>query len=494
MLLSAHSRHFALRVFLLILSFVLNSRLLAAQQQEPGAQEPPIDNTDPKPAGRSPYPVIDPEENDQGQDLQADFNPLTGLEAGTLGTPNLRHSYWLAGVQFGSSIQSQPINGSGSSGWFSDNYFLGNFSLLKASSRSEFAVNYSGGGFVSTNSGSQASGTSEGAAAQQLALQETIRTQRWLIQAVDQFSYLPQSSFGFGIGTNLGVPGVGGIGNSLGSTIPGIGGIATPNQGIYATVGPIYSNTGILQATYTISRRSSVTFAGSYGILRFVDPGNVDQDSILGTIGYNYKLTSKDTIGVVYLFSAYHFPGEPQAFGNHAVALAYGRKITGRLVLQLTGGPQVSTYRIPIGTSSQEVGFYATGNLTYAMGRKGSISTIYTHGLSGGSGVFSGSNSDQVTFTASRNLSRAWTGNVNLGYSHNSALDSTAQTSASSYDSWFVGAGVNRSIGRNVYFGIAYAAYISKSGTSAGGASNTTYTTNAINISLQWHTRPYVLE
>ena len=39
-----------------------------------------------------------------------------------------------------------------SSGWIMSNYLIGNISLLKAWSRSQLAVNYSGGGFFSTNS------------------------------------------------------------------------------------------------------------------------------------------------------------------------------------------------------------------------------------------------------------------------------------------------------------------------------------------------------
>ena len=235
-----------------------------------------------------------------------------------------------------------------------------------------------------------------------------------------------------------------------------------------------------------------MTFAGAYGILRFTDRGNVDQDSIIGSIGYNYGLTRNDTIGVVYQFAEYHYQGQPQSFGNHSAALAYGRKITGRLALQLRGGPQISTYRIPIGTSSQEVSFYASANLTYATAQGSSVTAGYIHGFSGGSGVLVGSNLDEVTFAASRKLSRVWFGNVNLGFAHNSAVNSAAQPGASTYNSWFAGAGVNRSLGRSVYVGVAYAAYISKSNISAGSTGNATYITNAINVSLQWHTRPFV--
>ena len=39
---------------------------------------------------------------------------------------------------------------------------------------------------------------------------QTFQWNRWAVQILDQFSYLPQSDFGFGGGTNLGFPGVGG--------------------------------------------------------------------------------------------------------------------------------------------------------------------------------------------------------------------------------------------------------------------------------------------
>jgi hypothetical protein len=372
---------------------------------------------------------------------------------------------------------------------------LGNFTLLKAWTRSQFSVNYSVGEFVSSgnNSGTVgpgSSGTSSGTT-QQLVLSENYQSTRWLFQVLDQFSYLPTSNFGYGAGTNLGIAGVGG---SLGSVIPGFGNTNVVNQSIYGTNGPIYDNTGALQATYQLTSRSSVTLAGDYSILRFTEPGNIDSDIILGSLGYNYNVSRNDTLGIVYRFAGYHFQGLSQAYGTHYVSLAYSKKITGKWALQFLAGPEITTYRIPIGTDTHQIGLSVTGNVTYGT-KNGSISGGYTHGLSNGSGVLVGSNLDQVTFTLSRRLSRVWSGNVNAGYAHNSALAGSGQFSPS-YNSFYGGAGVSRPLGRNFNLGLAYSAYISRNGLANCTGPNCTVstTTNTINLSLQWHTRPFVLE
>lgn len=482
-------RQFALRALFLVFAFSLQSRPALAQE-EPQQQEPQPIETEPKPAARSPFPVINPSSQDENQDqnaMQPNFTPLTGLQNATLGTPGIRHSYWVPGLQFGSIMQSSPFNGSRSSKWFADNYFLGNLSLLKAWSRSQLAVNYSAGGFISSDS-NQGSGSY-----QQLALAQDFHTSRWLFQILDQFSYLPQSQFGYGSGTNLGAPGVGG---SLGATIPSLSNGAVPNQSIFSTNGPVYSNVGALQATYSISPRSSITVAGSYGILRFGESGNIASDTASGSLGYNYKISAKDTIGVVYRFSNYHYQGLAQAYGDHYADFAYDRRITGRLALQLLAGPEITTYRIPIGTESQKIGFNASANVTYGT-HNGGISAGYNHSLSGGSGVLTGSNLDQVNFSGSRRLSRVWSGNVNFGYAHNASLASSGQSNSLNYNSWFGGAGLNRSIGHNVFLGLSYTAYLSKnslSGCTGTGCSSNYAVQHSVNVSLQWHSRPFVLE
>jgi hypothetical protein len=479
------------KVILRVCYFAL---FLSFAAQNGRAQEVPQEPANPKPAARTyPIPLIDPvgqQDDNIAQDtnngLQPDTMPLTGVLNATLGTPEMRHSYWVPGFQYASTIQSNGYNQPNSTGWYASNYLNGNISLLKAWRGSQLAVNYSGGGVLSTNNPTQGNGYT-----QQLALSQAFQWNRLRVQISDQFAYLPQSGFGFGVGTNLGMPGVGG---PLGPTIPGLGGGVVPNQSIYAAFGPQYSNAGVIQSTYVISPRGSVTASGSYGILRFVDPGNFDNNSVGASLGYNYQINREDTIGVVFRFSSYQYPGHPQALGDHIVNLAYGRKITGHLALQIYAGPEFTTLRVPIGTQSSKLGGNASANLTYGL-ENGSLSASYYHGLTGGSGVFNGSTLDQVNFGASRRLGRIWTANINFGYAHNKAAVNPTQASLPTYNSWFVGGGVNRPLGTNLNFAMAYTAYINASNQPGctGASCSSNQTSNSITLNLQWHTRPFVL-
>lgn len=470
----------------LLVSLGLGSPVARAQDEP---QQPP--ESAPKPAARS-YPAPTTDIGDQDEQnpnvdpnaLQPDLTPLTGLQNASLGLPEIRHSYWVPGVQYGTYLQSNPY-GSNSSGWYVNNYIAGNVSLLEAWSHSTLTVNYSGGGYFSSQ-GSQGNGSY-----QELGLAQTYHGERWLVQIADYFSYLPQSSFGFGVGTNLGVPGVGG---SLGAGAPGTGtgNNYIPNQSIFG-VGPVYSNAAMVQASYALSRRSSITVSGSYGLLNYVDPGNINTNSIIGGLGYNYAISRADTIGVVYFFSAYHYPGEPQAYGNHVASLAFGRKITGRLALRILGGPQITTFRMPIGTATSQLSAYFYGTLSYGL-HNGGMSINYSHSLNGGSGVLVGSSLDEVNVNFNHQITRVWSGNLNFGYAHNGQVTS-APVGVPTYNSWFAGGGVSRPIGRNVNFAVAYLGNIGSSNQPGctGGSCSVSNSYQTVTVNLQWHTRPFIL-
>jgi len=492
-------------IFFLALLFSLGTPSLRAQDEPPQTPQPqdpqqpqqppptePQDNpfdSAPKPAGQA-FPYFDFGLGNSG-DLQPDYSPLTGMLNAGLGFPQVKHSYWVPGVQFSSSVQSDLFNPSGgSTDWYANNYVAGNLSLLEAWSRSQLALNYSGGGTFTAN------GTQGNSGYQQLAFAQSFLFNRWIFQIVDQFSQLPQSAFGFGVGTSLGAAGVGG---SLGPTIPGIGNGYVPNQSIYGGYGQRFSNSVVMQATYQLSRRGSVTVSGSYGILHYVNPGNTDTDSAFGSMGYNYKLTPKDTIGLFYQFSSFHYPGSPQAYGSQTASAAYSRKITGRLALSLYGGPQFTSLRIPVGGSSSTVSGYVSAFLNYAFER-GGISGSYFHGLSGGSGLLVGSILDQVNFSVNRRLTRVWSASANVGYAHNrTVIDSTAGTLTNpSYNNWFAGAGVNRPFGRSVTFSLAFSENIENNNLGCtlpgpGCGTSATSSGQAVTVSLQWHPRPFIL-
>jgi hypothetical protein len=461
------------------------------QPQEPQQPDQPWENGPPKPAGTGlpPFDLDDLLRNPNN--LQPDYTPLTSMLNAGLGFPDVKHSYWVPGVQVSTSASSNLFGSTNTSGWYATNYVTGNLSLLEAWSRSQLAINYSGGGSFSDESSVGNSGF------QQLSFAESFKLDRWIIQIVDEFSQLPQSGFGFGVGTGLGVPGVGG---SLGPTIPTIGNNYSPNQTIFSGFGPRYSNATVAEATYQVTRRSSLTASGSYGILHFVDPGNIDTDSLFASLGYNYQLSHKDSIGAFYEFATYHFPGNPQAYGVQTASAAYSRKITGRLAFSLYGGPQFTSLRVPVGTSSSTVNGYASAFLNYAF-ENGGINGRYIHGISDGSGVLTGSIVDEVSFGASRRLSRQWLASVHFGYAHNrGVIGSTGTVSNPVYDNWFVGGAIGRPIGREFAFTLSYTANFetnnpgcsSPSAPGCGPSSNTN--AQVVTLNFRWHPRPFALQ
>jgi hypothetical protein len=479
---TANRLTFAFATFSLFL--LAGSRPLPAQDQ---SQAPSEDK--PKPAGSAfPVPIVNSgyQESESNNALTPDVTPLTGVQTPTLGSPPVLHSYWVPGIQWSGSIQSNSYNQTATSGWLMNNYLIGNLSLLQAWSNSQLSVNYSGGGFFSTD-GSQGNGYYH-----QLALSQTFQWRRLSVALLDQFSYLPQSSFGFGGGTSLGLPGTGG---PTVPVIPGMGNGYVPNQSAFAALGNRYSNAATVQLTYTTSPRGSITASGTYGFLNFVSPGNVDNDMTIATIGYNYVLTRADSIGAFYRFGAFHFTGQPEAYGDHSINLAYTRKLTGRLALQLYGGPDFIVPRATLtNPGSLTYGVNAGANLRYGFER-GGLSLGYTHGLSGGSGVLIGSSVDQINVGADHRLGRIWSGQVNMGYAHNAPIVSIAHTSSQSYTTWTAGGGVSRAAGRNASFAIAYNATINDFNLPgcAGSACSSSQTYQYVTINFQWHTRPFVL-
>ncbi len=122
--------------------------LLRSQEQEQG-------ETPPKPAARS-LPPLGNEDNqvtdENGTNLHPDDRPLTGFQNPTTGSPELRHSFWQAGISYDNTIQSNGFGQGGGSSWNSTNYVQGNLTLLEAWNRGQLGINYTGGGYFSTDS------------------------------------------------------------------------------------------------------------------------------------------------------------------------------------------------------------------------------------------------------------------------------------------------------------------------------------------------------
>jgi hypothetical protein len=452
----------------------------AGRAQDPQA---PQGEEKPKAAARAYGPIgsEDQDLNPPPDTLQPDERPLTGFQQLTVGTPMERHSYWVPGISYYNFVQSNGDAQGGGNSWNSTSYLAGNISLLENWSRSQLAVNYSGGGNFSTDS------VAGNGWFQQLGVTQTFNWQRLQLTLLDQFAYLPQSQFGFGAGTGLAQPGIGG---SLGVGSTGLAGGLDPGQSIFTAVGSRYSNTFGAQVNYLLTPRTSVTFGGLSGIQRFTESGNIESNNYIGNLGYNYQITREDTIGIFYRFNSFHYLNLPQAIGDQSIQAAYGKKITGRLALQLTGGPEITNYRTAQAGSTKTRYVSGTGSatLTYAIPR-GSVSLGYQHGVTSGSGVFVGATTDQLTASGTRKLTRVWSGDLHLGFAHNRQAQTSEILPNQSFNTVYAGASVARPLGRNASFSLGYTAYVGTS-SNVGGFS---LTTHQISLGLSWHTRPLVL-
>jgi hypothetical protein len=396
------------------------------------------------------------------------------------------HSYLVPGLEYGNTIRSNLTNPAVNSGWNSTSYFAGNTSLLEAWGHSVLGINYSGGGYLSSD-GRQGNGQFH-----QLAAGYTLNLRRWQLLFLDQFSYLPESGFGFGSTTALGIPGVGG---TLGAPLPTLQGGFTPNQSVLSATGPRYSNTSGAQLTYLIGKRSSITVGGTFGLLRFVNSTAFDNYNPSLNAGYSYEITKNDSIGLLYRFGAFHFTANPQAIGDHTAQLAYGRKITGRLALQLYGGPEYTAVRVPVGGQTSRL--VGSGGATLVYGSRRNLLTLsYMNGVTGGSGVLTGAASNTVTATLGRELTRTWQGGLDFGFARNGTLLNGTGQPSQHYNSWYAGGGLTRPFGRETTLSLGYRAEIEQASQSVCNVPGcgAYYLQHSIWISMQWHSSPLVLQ
>jgi hypothetical protein len=419
-------------------------------------------------------------------DLVPDDRPLTGIQQFTLGSEDFSHSYWVPGFQFAELAGSNNPGGTKPDQWGETSYFVGTMSMLKAWRHSRLMLNYTGGGALTNASGVPNSQY------HQLGVTQQFQWARWQLLFLDQFSYLPTTAFGFGGATSLTTPGVGG---SLGGNLPGLQPNMSPNQSLFNATGPQYNNSSSAQIAYTVSPRTSLTVAASFAIQRFAQSGNIESNDAILTAGYNYVLTRKDTLGIVYTYSALRFLGNPQAFNDHTPGIAYGRKITGRLGLQLFGGPEITIYRHPIGTTTNRVSGSGRATLVYQFPRT-SVHLSYNHTLTNGSGVLAGADTDQVSVQLSRQMARRWQGNVDFGYARNGIIGNLAAPGRSQiYNSWYGTAGINHLVGRTTNFNLGYTVQHQDSNQAfcATTACGTSFLQHQISLGIQWHSRPFVI-
>src|SRR5712692_4183284 len=320
-----------------------------------------------------------------------DSRPLSGAEQFTLGQMGKTRSYVLvSGDFFETADTNSGVNGSATN-FDTASSFTGHIELHRLWSRYELMTDYLGGGTIYKNS----SGLNS--TFHQFGLTQKIAWPRWSLKLNDYLGYLPESSFGF-FGFNSGLAGAG---LNLVNASPQF----ILNQTILTTHAQRFSNTVLGEVEYKFSSRSSITATGAYGILHFSGASFLNSNNAVFRTGYNHNFTARDSMALVYGFSRFRFGGSLQNIDDHSVQLAYGRRITGRLALQLSAGPEIQRVSNPVSGSGRQFTWTAQSGLTYQF-RRSYLAVSYATYLAGGSGVLNGTQSHQVQMTVGRQLSR----------------------------------------------------------------------------------------
>ncbi|MBZ5526382.1 MAG: hypothetical protein LAN71_00570 [Acidobacteriia bacterium] len=352
----------------------------------------------------------------------ADTLPLSGAQDITVGAIQSRHSFILPSLNVTEQVDSNPFSlpAATFNTFETRTLFMGRIGLLQQSAHSEFIVDYQGGG---SDSSYQASRTSM---LHSLQISERFFGHRWSLLLGGQGSYLPESSFGLSNAGGLDAYGVGGssrFGGLIDGAVPNFRPGLLPSQSISTANVYRISGIGVLQATFKVSRRTSLTAFGSYGMLHFLDSAFYDSRQILAQAGYEVQASRNNTVAFSYRYAEYLFRAQDQTIRSHAAFLSYARRITGRLGWQISGGPQYLEFS-PVIPAVQRLYWSANSSLNYQLSRL-TLGADYDHGVSGGSGLLLGSEADQLQGTLSRSLSRNLQGVLALGYSDNHALSQT---------------------------------------------------------------------
>jgi hypothetical protein len=404
---------------------------------------------------------------------------VTGGLAPNVGDSGDVHSQITAGLQYSELFDSNFADSAGGVGWDEISTIGGHFDLTRNGAGRAFTMSYSGGGYIDPrNSGNDSTYHA-------LTVTEAFQFRRWTLSLVDSFSYLPQSSFGFA--------GAGGSGSPF-LNITLLNPDVLPGQGIQSGPANRFSNTAFAQVSYAASQRSAWTFGGSYGLLHFTNSGFLNSMEYDFSAGYNYLITSKDTIGVSYQFDATRFSPALASITNHTISFNYGHHISRQLALQVGAGPQLNNYVPVTGPSlGLHVQWSASAGLSYLYGRT-STSVSFSHGVTGGAGILVGANTDTVSVGASHPIGRYSSISGSFGVSQNSSLPQVSGP-GSSYTSEYATVGYNRGLGTqaSVFANYSLIHQSTNVGPCLTAVCGPQFTRHQIFVGVSWNMRPVPL-
>src|ERR1700737_1409972 len=102
-------------------------------------------------------------------------------------------------------------------------------------------------------------------------------------------------------------------------------------------------------------------------MLNFLGVGFINSNDRLSQTGYNYLLSPKSSVAVIYRFHDFRFTHLPQAFEDHLVQFGYARNVTGRLSFHLVAGPSLEILQGVVTGSAKRLSWAVDSSLSYRL-------------------------------------------------------------------------------------------------------------------------------
>lgn len=475
-----------------------------AQSQQPDRpptfdQMGPLQPLDAPPnanSGRPPIPAargvddspFDPQNYDPAQ-VEPDHNTLAGAAPFTLGSMQHRRNIFDPALSFSQIGQTLPLN-SGPTIVTSNSIISGSLNFDRTWSVYNLFATYNGG--ETFNFGYNNTASTIGTVAPHYQFHNLVVSQqadwaRWHLLFRDDFMASPGASF---TGQGMGGPGLSTQFASLvGSSLNSLASSFLPSETINTAEAMRYRNSVLGQAQYAFSRRASITFSSAYGLLHFSVPGFVNSNVFDAQVGYDYLLDPANSVAVLGSYGKINYSGTGSSTTDYVGALAYGRKITGRLAFQVAAGPQeIQSNGGALGTF--HLLFASVNSLLQYERRRSGVSFSFVRGLTSGSGIFQGATGDTFTGKAHYQFTRFWSGSLSGGYAINNSLVPKGAVSTR-FDNWFVGANLGRQMGLHAQVNLNYGAQEQKNPPGCTPATcGATGLQQTVGLSVNWHLRP----
>ena len=328
----------------------------------------------------------------------------------------------------------------GNQGAYAATNLSGDVAFITNSKLYPFSLVFSGGRSWSS-SGQPSYGYSS------LGLSQVLNLKRWTVVISDSISYLPGTP-------TVGLSGVPGAGD-LGINPVQVG--ADTGQGVLTAYSNRVANTVVGSIQRQLTGRTSFNVSGSYGITRFLGSGGgLDGGSVTGGVGISHQLSAVMSVGGNYSYSTFTYHDNSAGtnspgFTSQSATLQLTRRLTRRLSMSVSGGPQWSS--IDSG-GSQGVNLAASASLSYD-GQFSHVSIFYSRGTNSGSGVIGGALSQGGGISAGRTFARVWNCAANASYTQSSSLP-FASVAPVSFETAVASVQASRAIMRSLS---AYASY-----------------------------------